>query len=832
MKPYSFKLLSLAATVLAIGVVLSGCGGGGSSDPSPSTVTNVTLGGAAAKGIINLGNVVAEELNADGTVLAQVGSAVTSVDGSYTLTVGNNYNGGPIQVTISADANTEMKCDVPLGCGTRADGITDTTNPTTIDFGEWYKPGSLTMSALVAEAAANDTIGVNITPYTDLAASRAMAAASLTAAEIYSANSEVSNLLGGIDILNTQPLDITDATAISGGSATEIAYAAFGAAIAVLADASGGNPDIDAALSTLENSFSGGTIAADDGGADDAVISLQEIIDGASSTLGQTGTADTSGTLAALQTDVNDAGASGIVDPTPSDTTGGTALAKVKAFVSDVRTWGTVIEAETAAKGDAFGMQVDLASSAADLGIEFLVSPAFNAAVEAIAMKLQGNASTDLSSYALAFTAGSISKSGSSITITNAVFSRYGTTDLDVTVNMSVQLPADGATATSFTIGINLASFRSTFTDADIVSGTIIVNLASPYTIDYAALDMGTADVPDILGGSINLNISLTQKQDSYGAALVSPVTFVGALSTTLTNPTKDSFGNIRWITPSSLTLAGNISDTAGNSLDANFTANITNAGTFEPVGELPVGTIKTDMVTWTYTDVSPADGTDDTFTLVSPDYIVTIQWNSSTGTSTVTQQFLGDYPYSYSNPGPSGTPGITSVVSAIQMSIGLYSVYSWVDGEGEYYADLSTADLSVDGSADGTLVDPDFVLEDASRWLAGTAGLNFTLQLAGLPEASVNINGERTGFEEGTATVTIAYGTRQIVINGAFTNMSSTGSVTITNQDGVTMSLEGGDFEAGTGNIMFNGNTYGTVEQMTNGLTKITYSDGTFEIL
>ena len=823
--------------------MLVGCGGGGGGGGGGSTPPeDITLGGTAAKGIIKGGNVVAEELDASGTVIRQVGSATTIADGSYSLTVGSTYGGGPIQVTISADANTEMKCDVPVGCGTRTDGLADTVNSTIIDFGEWYKPGSLTMKALVAEAAASDTIDVNITPYTNLAASRAMEAGTLDAAAVYNANSEVSVLLGGIDILNTKPLDITDVTAISGGDATEIAYAAFSAAIAALADASSGNPDIDGALAILSSSFNGGAIAADDGGADDATISLQEIIDGASSTLAQTGTGDTSGTVADLQADVTTAGAGGSVDPQPSPSAGDSNLAKVKAFVTDVRTWGTVIEEETRVKGDAFGQQVDLASDGADMSMDFMVSPAFDAALDAIAMKLEGNTSSDLSSYVTGsfpwdpqFSAGTISNSAGVVTISGGAIE-------GVTVNMTVQLPEDGATASSFTLGISSASFRSNKTDADITSGTITVNLATPYTVDWTAIDAGTALTPDITDGSISIDVSLTQKQGidlmMMPVALDSPVTFAGTLSATLTNPIEDALGDITWITPSTLNLAGNVSDTAGNSLDANFAVNITNGDTFTPVGELPFGTVKAGLVTWSYTDVSLADGTDDTFTLVTPEYTLTIQWDSGTQAATVTENW--GYGYSFTN-SLSGGPFASVVVAANSASSPInwsLPYYIWVDGEGGYSIfNYTSVDFSVDGSVDGSLVDPDFVLEDANNWLAGTVGLDFVLQLSGLPEASVNISGTRTDFEAGNASITIAYGARQIVIAGDFAGSTATtpatgmGTVTITNQDSVSMVVDG-DFEASTGDVMFNGQSYATISQMSNGLTKITYSDGTFETL
>jgi len=811
-------------------IVMAGCGGGGgSSDPAapPENIDNVTFSGTAAKGIINLGNVVAEELDTSGTVIAQVGSAITGIDGSYSLPVDNSYTGGPVRVTISADENTQMKCDVPAGCGARTDDIADSNNAAVIDFGEWYKPGTgnLTMTALIAEAATGDSIGVNITPYTHLAASRAMEAGSLSTDGIYDANSEVSNLLGGIDILNTRPLDITDSSAMSGDAATGIAYAAFSAAIAALADTSGGNPDINGALAVLLNSFTGGTIPADDGGMDDTIISLQEIIDGATSTLAQTGTTDVSGVFTDLQADVADA-SGGFVDPQPAPNTGGTALAKVKAFVNDVRTWGTVIEEETSAKGEAFGTQVELASTAADLSMELVTGPALGSAIDAVFMHITGTSATDLSDYEVGlpgnpqFTAGTITYSNGVATITNGLID-------GVTINMSVQLPADGSTVTpDLTVDVISATLTSDSSELTINGGAVVISLATPYLIDYEAIDMGTATEPDISGASVSLDVALMQKKDESGAMLVSPVTFAGTLSTTLVNPVEDdTTGETTWITPATLTLTGNISDTTGNSLDASFMANISNADTFEPVGRLDVNTVRDDLVSWTYTG--------NTFTLVSPEITLTIQWNPDTGTATINEIPGHGYSNRYV-----ATGTYTDIVDAVTRSssarLNMYSAYGlyvWVDGEGGYYADLGTADFSTDGTASGSLFDPDFMLEDAGNWLEGTVGLTFTLQLAGLPEASVNISGERTEFEAGTATITVAYDNRRIVITGAFSDVSSTGSMTITNQDGVVMVIDG-DFETSTGDIKYNGQSYGSITQMSNGLTKITYIDGSFETL
>ncbi len=714
-------------------IMLVGCGGGesdpSSSNPPPpssnppasSGVDNVTLGGTAAKGIINGGNVMAEELDASGTVIAGIGSTTTAADGSYTLTIDNDYNGGPIKVTISADENTQMKCDVPSGCGMRTDDIAD--SDTVIDFSEWYKPVNLTMMALVAEAVANDTISVSITPYTHLAARRAMAAPSLTPAEVSDANSRVSNLLGagGINILNTQPLDITNAMALDGADDKRIAYAALSAAIAVLADTSGGSPDINAALETLWGSFTDGTIVADDSemATDDSTISLQEIVNGATSVFTQMNIADTSNTLTSLQETIDAITGGGSVTPDPGPGTGDTALEKVKTFVGDVRTWGTVIEEETRVKGDAFATQVDLAATAADASVSTMAGPAIRNAIVAVFRRLTHTTATELNDDAYKtgeqgdpqFESGTIAHSGGVVTITDGVID-------GVTINLSVQLPDNESTvSSSLTAIISSATLRSASTDITINSGAINATLVTPYFVDYVAVDTGTADQPDVSGGSINLNAELTQKQDDLGAELASPVTFAGTLSTTLVNAVKDeTTGELSWLTPATLSMMGNISDIDGNSFNASLTANISNADSFTPV----------------------------------------------TG------------------------PG----------------------------------------------ADSDIMLENADNWLVGTIGLNFELQLDGLPKASINISGDRTAFETGTATVTIIYGVREIVIAGAFTDEVSTGSVTITNQDRVVMNIADADFNALTGDLEYNGQIYGSIDTLDNGLTKITYTDGSFETL
>jgi len=695
--------------VLAI-VILAGCGKDNSA--SSPDISNVILGGSAVKGIINLGNVVAEELDASGRAIARVGSTTTGIDGGYRLTVDKNYKGGPIRVTVSADANTRMKCDVPAGCGVRADGIMDSNNA--IDFGEWYKPGSLTMVALVAEAVTGDSLTVNITPYTHLAASRAMEAPSLDAAGIYNANSEVSNLLGGVDILKTELLDITDDDMVKGGSAVEIIYAAFSSAIATLADTSAGSPDVNGVLAVLSNSFIGGTITADDEGMDDSIISLQEIIDGTRSVLRRKGIAvETSGRITKLQISVDEATAAGSsIDPKPSPITGSSALARVKAFISDMRTWGFVIKEEGRAERSALMQQAGMAAMAANASHKFLTGPAFSGVFDVIGQSFSdGLVYGNLSDFAVGspddpqFSAGTITNAAGIITVINGVIN-------GVTVNMTVQLPADGVTASSFTLGIVSASLRSIATDIDINNGTITLNTAEPYTVNWMPSELSTDIVPRISYGSINLDMALTQKLDAMSVPIAAPVTFAGSLAVTLAEPVDSGFGGA-WVRSNSLVMNGSISDTAGNRLDAHLVGNTTGINGGLASGFLPLGPLST-----------------------------------------------------------------------------------------------------------------------------GSVGLSFKLQLAGLPDASVNMSSSRAGFyEDGATTIVVNYGLRQIVINTRYTGMSSistanvTGSVTITNQDGVSMTMEN-DFKISPGHIMLNGQMYGTIVHLNNGLSKIIYTDGTFEVL
>ena len=344
MDKYNFSKTLLALSITA---ALSACGSSSSDDPTetppPVTTIEATLAGTAAKGIIISGVVTASELDSSGNVLRVVGTATTDANGRYTMDLNDSYEGGPIVIEVTNDASTTMVCDVVSGCGTaQAGDPLDEDASGTIDFGEQYKPGSLSMTALLPDAEDGESIEVQVTPFTHMAAENALSNATLDTTIIETANALVSNLLGGIDILRTEPVDITDAASVAAADASAVVYAALGASIAELApEDANGQPDLDAALATLAEEFANGTMSAADDSVDgspedDANISLQEIIQGAGTALAETGSTDTSGVLADLEGDVDDAIAgTGEVTPDTPVNVGDTDVAKAKSFVAD-----------------------------------------------------------------------------------------------------------------------------------------------------------------------------------------------------------------------------------------------------------------------------------------------------------------------------------------------------------------------------------------------------------------------------------------------------------------------------------------------------------------
>lgn len=192
--------LLMWGTAALMATMLSACGGGGGSTDAGGTgstgSTATGVSGIASKGPINGGTVTVYALNDNGTKGNFLGTDTTGADGSYNIDIGT-YNGNVL---------------VEVTGGTYTDEATGTDKANT------------TLRAALTGATGNVTMA--ITPLTELAVKKAGSA--LTKSAIEEANSIVTVLAGGIDIVGTIP---SDASKAAGTSVDDTAYSLILAAI-------------------------------------------------------------------------------------------------------------------------------------------------------------------------------------------------------------------------------------------------------------------------------------------------------------------------------------------------------------------------------------------------------------------------------------------------------------------------------------------------------------------------------------------------------------------------------------------------------------------------
>jgi hypothetical protein len=350
---FLFGLLSIIAT-----------GGGGGGDGGPAGFS-ATSEGVASKGIIRHGVVTAEELDNSGTVLRSVGSAETNAEGKYTLTVGGDYAGGPIRLTISgkSDGSTKMVCDVDGGC---------TEGGNTVAFGGTLSLGTdFAMYAIVPPVANGDSISAQITPFTHMAMQRVLkqveTGGTVDADSVNNAISEVNQMVG-VNILDVEPVDITNATALAGASPEAVNYAAFVAGAGKLAMTGG---DLKNGLQQLAQSFEDGELTNSD------PINPSELVDAVDHEAMARGVASNPVLAQVMQTFRS--GISGSCDtgctynPQPSDTATQSAVAQARALVGETRTWVTSLQ-DLQTPWEAFGSDLNAGGAVLDANSETLMN--------------------------------------------------------------------------------------------------------------------------------------------------------------------------------------------------------------------------------------------------------------------------------------------------------------------------------------------------------------------------------------------------------------------------------------------------------------------------
>jgi hypothetical protein len=395
----NIKHLNLPVALVALaslGLAACGGGGGGGAAPAPAapppafnTSPDGTVSGSGTKGIIRNGVVEMGQFNSSGA-LVPIGTGTTDENGNYSVSY-TGYAGGPVQVCIKARAAadvtaelpaTTVLCDATDGAACGPTGQTDGSAPGDTNGNDIYDLGEALPAPANFELCTclpgPPLAGIRapITPFTQLVVERAGQRAADTALSeslavaLDRAASEINQLLGGLDVLRQEPINLADSAAVAAATPNQLVYAALTAATLANQDRTQA-VDLNAVISTLVAQAGSGAIS---------VSNLRNLVEDAQAQLLGAGvSADNSGVLAELnlqaqeasdacddgdpETPVNEADCD--FDPAPAENAGSNGIARAKNLVGNVRnTLNGLNELETPA--DAFGMQVEMAAALLD----------------------------------------------------------------------------------------------------------------------------------------------------------------------------------------------------------------------------------------------------------------------------------------------------------------------------------------------------------------------------------------------------------------------------------------------------------------------------------
>jgi len=333
-----YLFLSIFCALGLISILATGGSDGGGS-------RSHVLSGTATKGIIKFGIVTAVELDADGGVMAEVGTAMTDEDGNYELELNSNYSGGVVRLSVTAGTTTEMICDAFGGWGSG------------VSFGDSVSlANDFSMEAVVQPE--GGIVNVQITPFTHMAAAIALNADTLDASAVANAVSEVNQIVG-VNILETEVVDITDSTSLAGASSDAKQMALFNAAMAeILFD----DTSLQDNLDDLASSFSDGIFSSGD------TITITQILDAVQDTLSEAGDSSVS---EYLEEEITDVGTiitvieeqidGGVFDPEPAGAANGPKIDQAKALITSARTFVEQIASDSEDPLDALGLDIQVA---------------------------------------------------------------------------------------------------------------------------------------------------------------------------------------------------------------------------------------------------------------------------------------------------------------------------------------------------------------------------------------------------------------------------------------------------------------------------------------
>ncbi len=214
------KWFTVLAVLSMLALIFAGCGGGGSSNSAPID-SKIQLSGTAADAILSGATISVYALDAGGSIGKLLGTATTNANGEYSIDI-VAYSGN---VMVEASGGTYT--DDATGMG---------------------KTNSLTFHA--AMTGVTKSLKVAVTPLTEIAVQKA---GTLTTANIYSANTVVSNMVGGgTNIISTMPANVLASS--SSGTAEKN----YGLALAAISQmvSSGTATSVSGAITSIVNDLS------------------------------------------------------------------------------------------------------------------------------------------------------------------------------------------------------------------------------------------------------------------------------------------------------------------------------------------------------------------------------------------------------------------------------------------------------------------------------------------------------------------------------------------------------------------------------------------------
>jgi len=810
------KNLSVA---LISSCLLFACGGGSDSSSGSST----SLSGTASKGLILGGAVTAYLINTDGTKGAEVGTATTdTTDGSYELTLSSDYDGEALIIEITAVDGSQMKCDLTV-CQAALPG------QDAITFGQLYPlPNNFELSA-VSSGTESDTISINITPLTNIAAGLALdkvAGGAEPSAAADASNYQIADALGlGGDVTELPIVDLTDADAINGADSDALEANLKSAAVveAALNDSTAGT-SLEDALDSFVTQFvdSNGVAETEGTGVNTASVSLEEIA-AASQDLATTLVTELEGVNAedeniaavetALMTEETDA-AAGSTEPTQGDIpddVGSEGLIATKAFVSQVSTFNLATQLDGANTfEDEISLASDLASSDLDVSSEALALAA-KAIAEAVEDVLDSE--TPQATY----------QSIDGITVTISISGNTVT----YTVDQSLDVENSVGDPTSTTIDlVATMEFSDTIEEVETETpgeeeglGTFTTTVDGTASLDLALTgSVSTAKVSITINDGSNLIATLTVDEEE-----VEENSYTEDETTDTYTETESADEQIS-VTGVDIGLSVTIAQVSNEEV----TDPISFTGAFNIAATL----LSIDLIE-TYVEEEVDEYSEE------GEYLGYTDTNTDTGTEVINIEGLtASLSGMFSNSTDSIEASVAIAASGIEETCEWDSEWShsYSSSNGEHdYSHSDSDDCSLTG-------------ETASSYGSASISVRMALDIDGI-EDDVELEAliQRTGLESGIASIDLSYGGNQLnfdfdtddIIEDGETTITTTITATLMNHNGVTLTATDveTDYETGsenedtfetTGVITHGGEEFATVSD--EGI--VTFSDGTFVTL